>query len=147
MRFRLLLVLAAIVPSGFAPAPFPKTTRNSDPNRKDLEALQGEWVAASFRVALQGGGVADAPDMRAVFRGRDLTFSQDGREITLGEVRLDISHQPRHIDFVEVNRGRTARGIYRIQDESITVCWKYTGERPADFDEGEGRVVFVLKRQ
>ncbi len=143
MPVRMLLIGLVVLGTGFAPAPF----SHRDPKKADLKRLQGRWVAVRYRVWYDKGRSGEARGMEALVEGSRLTFYQHGRLTNRGTVRLGNAHQPRHIDFVEGN-GNRARGVYRLAEDSLTVCWTYHRARPTDLTPGrDGDELFVLERK
>jgi uncharacterized protein (TIGR03067 family) len=143
VSLRVPLLVCVLLLVGFAPAPFPKHQRE----HPDLDRIQGEWVAVSYRVWYDERRSGDASFVWAVLQGRRLTFYQAGKMTNDGTVRLSGTGHVRQIDYTEENANRAALGVYRFEDEGMTICWSYYGFRPSDFTGGKSQELMVLKRK
>jgi len=113
--------------------------------------LQGEWVAVS--VHKDGTATPVEPGTtRYVFVGN--TIIHTGPTVGSAHIlyRVDAAKEPHEIDlqFIGGTVGPwTARGIYRVEDGTLSLC--YGGpdaSRPTDFTgrPGQGRTALVLER-
>jgi uncharacterized protein (TIGR03067 family) len=152
IAFALLLLAASSTLA--APAPIPKTPRPY-PNRQDVQRLQGEWVVFSchshsgMRVHIyesrRNGPVRTAFIAGNVVRWRDSRwYDDDGQVFT-----LDAGSRPKTIDFTSTDSDTSARGIYRFEGDTLTICLTYLNRtRPASFDlTRAGEQLIVLRRR
>jgi uncharacterized protein (TIGR03067 family) len=109
-------------------------------------SLDGTWSMVSI---LAGGKPAPGDEVKAIqliFKGTKLTLSVLGKEQE-GSVKIDATKKPKEIDIKGLGP-REARGIYRIEQDTLTICFGDKGERPTKFEsKPESRtVLMVLKR-
>ena len=118
-----------------------------DEAAKDEEKILGTWAVVSGE---EGG--QKAPEER-IKEGK-LIFAADGKlTAKLGEreqeftYQLDPAKKPKEFSVMD-DKGRTMLGIYKLDGDTLTVCYDRTGHRPAEFDSPEGtRIVLeVFKR-
>lgn len=119
--------------------------------KKDLAAIQGEWVMVS--------GSADGlplPDemrkqMKRVCKGDETTTTMGGRMYFKAKVTLDPSKKPKAIDYEMTDgftKGKKQLGIYEIVGDTFKSCFGAPGDpRPADFTTkaSDGRTISVWK--
>jgi len=103
----------------------------------DLDALQGEWYLTSFE--LDGNAVSMTPfaSPKVVIDGDRFLASGMGAPYA-GKIVVDATKEPKSFDLV-ITAGHAAgtrnRGIYRLGNESWTLCLATQGdERPRSFD-------------
>jgi uncharacterized protein (TIGR03067 family) len=118
----------------------------------DRDRLQGFWTAES---AQRDG--REAPDIRGhelVFKGDTFTIRTKDETLYTGTFELDASKMPHTIDFKHTKgslRGKTWRGIYKLEGESLTICDNAgdpSKERPTRFETepGSGLVRILFKK-
>ena len=125
------------------------------PGGKDAEkapdALVGEWVAESLvkggkpAKVQEGTGMTFAPGGKAVLaergKGVDATYTTDPKK------------DPPHIDLMvpgpDGGKGKGLSGVYRLDGDTLTLCFGPEGDRPAGFDSPAGSklMLMVLKRK
>jgi RNA polymerase sigma-70 factor (ECF subfamily) len=127
--------------------------RAEDPAARELQALQGDWKV----VAASGDGKRPAtPEelkgMRWTFKGARLQVSAPGgKQMEMGEVRLDPGKNPRHFDLVGLEgdaKGKSLLGIYKLEKGRMTICMRDPGkERPTEFtaDQGSDQEMITLE--
>jgi RNA polymerase sigma-70 factor (ECF subfamily) len=141
---RLLVPLLAVLLMAFAPAPLPKANRGG-PNA-DLKALQGSWETVSLN--LTGAKVDRTPGIDVtVFAGRHVSCVVSGKIATEWTLLLDPAATPKVLDLRN-KRGQVLRGIYHLEGDTLTLCYRneLDGARPADFRPGKGVGLEVLRR-
>ena len=117
-----------------------------------LTSLQGSWTA--IEAEIDGTLIEDAAFWREkkTLKLTDTDFKfmlADGTHE--GFVRIKTEADPKQITFV-TKRGPEFRGIYKLDDTLLTVCWsiwiedKSMPERPRGFDSRMGEIKFVFKR-
>jgi uncharacterized protein (TIGR03067 family) len=102
-------------------------------------------------VSIAEGG-EKAPE--AKIRGAQVTFTADGKmTVKQGEqeqeftYKLSPAQKPKEFSGTNA-QGRTVLGIYKLDGDTLTVCYDRGGDRPAEFASNEGTkvVLEVLKR-
>jgi uncharacterized protein (TIGR03067 family) len=121
--------------------------------KKELEALQGEWIQVSseFRgklnvprneikitikrdkwtAVLKNAKPLDKPPKE----GDSAVQTKDGIEIT-STIKIDPSKNPKTIDVTIIKDGKeqTSLCIYKLEDDTLTICKTNDGkERPSEF--------------
>jgi uncharacterized protein (TIGR03067 family) len=141
MRPRLLL-FAATFALGFAPAPFPRTSRSAK-EPPDLERMQGAWVIVERR---SGRRLLANEKGEATLRGNRWHFIFDGEVRSRWDVKLDPTANPRALDYVGENNGITLFAIYRFEGDKLTVCYTLSGKRPTGFRAENNEWSMILRR-
>ena len=128
---------------------------NRDPNKSDLDHLQGYWTVESHIA----NGVASNTDGAmweivgsTVFYGRHPGPNQPERPRS--KMRLDATKNPKEFDFDSFSdnpegEGKGSTGIYEIDGDTVKICAAKPGlPRPTSFESnpGSGAVYTVLKR-
>ena len=115
-----------------------------NPNKKDLEKMQGDWALASM--TRDGMKVPDE-DAQALFRtvkDNQYTVSRYEKVIGKGTFSIDATKKPRTIDFLpetEKDKSRAIRGIYKFDGKKLAVCYAPPGkDRPTEFTSKEGQM-------
>jgi uncharacterized protein (TIGR03067 family) len=110
----------------------------------DLKLMQGTWT---FKPA-------EDVDVTWSLEGETLKATAQGQEFVC-KVTLNSQVSPRTIDFFVTQGpnemvGRTAMGIYRIENDGVTFCVARPGDerRPGEFKDVEDETyLFVIKRK
>jgi uncharacterized protein (TIGR03067 family) len=116
--------------------------------------LEGTWQAVSYAL---DGNAASSEDMAKI----KLSIEPDGRTTALRDSQpfiaatstLDPTTNPMQIDFTYTLgslKGQTAPGIYKIEDEVLTICRSAPGQaRPVKFESkpGSGHTLMSYKRE
>jgi uncharacterized protein (TIGR03067 family) len=119
----------------------------------DLEKLAGVWNCIS---ATNDG----KPVAEETVKKLHLTVTKEGRYKTeLGtqvlfdsNCKVDPAKYPRNIDVIGTegaNKGKAAQGIYKLDGDTLTICYTMPGkERPKAFESqtGSGATLVVWKR-
>ena len=131
---RMLMLTCATLLLGFAPAPFPRQQPSS--REGDLQQMQGEWTLVSTEV----GGKKRPDTVNAVSK---LTISGNQWVVTYRDfasnaratIEIDPSKDPKTIDLTLRGEEEPARGIYKLEGDTLTVCRNATvgGARPKEF--------------
>jgi uncharacterized protein (TIGR03067 family) len=119
--------------------------------RRDLE---GTWQAVSYAL---DGKQASAEDMSKIKLSIDpeghATALRNGQPFIAAKTILQPTTNPINIDFtysLGELKGQTAPGIYKIEDDLLTICRSAPGmARPAKFDSktGSGHTLMTYKRE
>jgi uncharacterized protein (TIGR03067 family) len=128
-----------------AAAPAPKEAPKADPTHV------GDWVIESIAIAGQSGPV---PPMTIRF-GADGKFERkgpDGQVVIGGTFTVDTKQTPAHIDITTQENqkpGPTAKAIFKIEGDTLTICSDNGGNRPKTFESpaGSTTILMVLKRK
>jgi uncharacterized protein (TIGR03067 family) len=119
---------------------------------QDPARLEGGWTAV--RAERDAREAAEIVGHLLRFEGHTFSIREKGVTIYEGTFGVDSSASPRAIDFKhtgESSRGKTWRGIYRIDGDTLTICDNAAGvrkSRPTSFDTkpNSGRVLVVFQR-
>lgn len=121
----------------------------SDAGKKDLEKLQGEWKAEKAQNDGEEAPASLVEKMTVTVKGESMTIDVGSARDEKAKIHLDPGKSPAAIDIKPTRPGReTILGIYRLEGDSLTLCWAIEGARPAEFasKSGSKHVLFVLKR-
>ena len=141
MRPRLLLI-AAVLPLAFAPAPLPRTSPRKEVS--DLSKMQGTWDVVERH--LGGSSVLREPSQVRI-RGTRFQFVVRGEVRSDWTIELAPAEQPRRMDRRAFGGGgATMLGIYRFDGDRLTLCYSQHGTRPTRFDSQGGYFLMVLRR-
>jgi uncharacterized protein (TIGR03067 family) len=116
--------------------------------------LAGTWQAVSY--ALDGNKASDE-DMKKIKLSIDesgkTSASRDGKVFIASTIKIDPSNNPMLIDMtytVGDIKGQTALGIYKIEDDVLTICRAGPNHpRPAEFASapGSGHTLMSYRRE
>jgi uncharacterized protein (TIGR03067 family) len=135
----LLVLVAAVLTAGFAPAPPPR------PNKVDLKRMQGAWVLTALTE--QGRTVSRLPPLRLTIEGDRLTylFGEKSFAFTL---TLDAAKTPKRCAIRSARRGENAPlrwRIYSLEGDSLTFSNDLSGGPPRAHDRpGRGQYAEVF---
>ena len=122
-----------------------------DVDKKDREAMQGDWACESLT---RDGMKLEDDDAQALFRTvKDDTYvvSRFRTKAGSGTFTLDASKSPKEIDIVPDGPKKVVvKGIYKIEKDVLTICHAAPGaERPTAFasKEGSGHTLTVWKKE
>ncbi|HKI31111.1 MAG TPA: TIGR03067 domain-containing protein [Gemmataceae bacterium] len=125
-----------------------------DPKKKDLDKLQGTWIASS--IEYNGEKVLGDKELKVVIEGDKLTVKSEDTEASkygTATLKIDPSTTPKIMDVSIIKgdeKGTTFEAIYDVDKDEWKLCLKPTGkERPAKFESkaDSGDVLIVFKRE
>jgi uncharacterized protein (TIGR03067 family) len=117
--------------------------------KQELDKLQGEWTLVSSEV-----GGKKRPDTENALSKLTISENQwvvtyrDSPSTARATIEIDPSKDPKTIDLTFRGEKEPARGIYKLEGDTLTVCYGTVGgERPKEFKTTqETGVLVVLKR-
>jgi uncharacterized protein (TIGR03067 family) len=122
-----------------------------DPPKKD-PGIVGEWV---FESAMMGGMAApiEKAKLRVTFRADGIVTAKEGDQPTKEEhtYTIDTKKDPAEIDLVPRNQGNnnqapgmSATGIFKIDGDTLTICFAVGGTRPKAFASPAGEMTILM---
>src|SRR5579872_5319054 len=136
MKWRVLMLVAAGV--------LLAADAKEDAAKKDRDRLQGTWKVES---ATKGGKQAPGErikEMRLVVEGDKMTVKEGTRD-EAATFTLAPDQKPPALDIKPDRPGeKTVRGIYRLEGDTLTMCWSREGDRPTEFASKEGADAILL---
>ena len=122
-----------------------------DVNKKDRDAMQGDWACESLT---RDGMAFPDDDAQALFRtvkGDAYVVSRFRTKAGSGTFTLDASKSPKEIEIVPDGPKKVViKGIYKLEKDVLTICHAAPGaKRPAAFasKEGSGDTLTVWKKE
>jgi uncharacterized protein (TIGR03067 family) len=116
-----------------------------EPAKKELEKLQGKWVAKEFG---RNGERIDVREQKFELEIKGDKWIFTGKEKGVF-VALDPTTDPKCMDLKSIEEGRKGQvdeGIYRIEGETLTICLHQgSGKaRPTSFETSPDRPDTIL---
>jgi uncharacterized protein (TIGR03067 family) len=145
MRAR-ALTLVLLVPWSVASA-------DDRATKEELERHQGIWTATS---SIYDGQEAPEGLVRSITRTVEkdhVVWKRDGKSFAGTRIELDPSRDPRSIDVIPdggKDRGERVLGIYKLEDDRLTICMAAPGKpRPKEFkaEKGSGYTLRTFTRE
>ena len=103
---------------------------------------QGAWTATS---SIYDGQEAPEALVRSITRTVEkdhVVWKRDGKSFAGTRIELDPSRDPRSIDVIPdggKDRGERVLGIYKLEDDRLTICMAAPGQpRPKEFKAEKG---------
>jgi uncharacterized protein (TIGR03067 family) len=119
--------------------------------KKDPPSLVGEWAAET---AVIGGKLDNPPP------GTTWTFTADGKSVLQvgggqaaagsdAKYTTDAKKDPAQVDVSEGPKGKSMKGIYKVEGDTLTLCLVQDGDdRPTAFESpaGSKAILITLKK-
>jgi len=120
--------------------------------RKDRAALQGAWKVVAAENKGEKVPAEDIKDLYLIFKGDAIYSRQDNKNTEIFSYLLDPSKKPKEIDLtlkVGPQKGRTERGIYLLDGDSLKICIQSNKDaaRPRDFSSPAGSQISLTVLQ
>jgi RNA polymerase sigma factor (sigma-70 family) len=115
---------------------------------KDEEKILGTWAVVSHEEGGQRAPEEAIKEAKVIFAADGkMTGKQGGKEQEF-TYKLDPARKPKEFDGTN-DKGRTVLGIYKLDGDTLTICFNRLGDRPTAFASKEGTtaVLQVLKRE
>jgi uncharacterized protein (TIGR03067 family) len=119
--------------------------------KKDPPSLVGEWAAET---AVVGGKLDNPPP------GTTWTFTADGKSVLQvgggqaaggsdAKYTTDAKKDPAQVDISDGPKGRSVKGIYKVEGDTLMLCLVQDGDkRPTAFESAAGSkaILITLKK-
>jgi uncharacterized protein (TIGR03067 family) len=117
--------------------------------------LKGKWVVTSVESCGERLSAGEATPVVWEFRRRDVEITLNGGTGRMGRsvvypVTTDSAKQPKELDAsAPLNQKLGFTGIYKVDGDTLTICWSPGVFRPHTFksSKGNGYTITTLKRQ
>jgi uncharacterized protein (TIGR03067 family) len=123
--------------------------------KKDLDRMQGSWVAASGEAKGNPFPDEQVKGTKLVLKGDKYSYTVGDTYQEEGTLKVDPTKKPKTIDVTIVegeDKGETQLGIYEIGKDTLKLCFAPPGKgktRPKDFSTNAGneQLMLVLTRE
>jgi uncharacterized protein (TIGR03067 family) len=123
---------------------------SKDDAKDDQKAIQGTWAAVSIEQGGEKQPEDEVKDARITFEAGGKVHLKHGDKEKNLTYELDSTKVPKQIT-VKGDDGKTQRGIYKLDGDTLTVCMgeEDSKERPTEFSTKAGSKahLVVLKRE
>lgn len=117
--------------------------------KAELKRWSGTYTVLKFEINGVANSEAERASMKVVVKNDEASFYMNGGVWT-SRMTLAPGKKPRQVDAVYSNgvaKGKTVRGIYKIEGNKIICCYAQLGdERPKDFSGTGGTTLYTLQR-
>jgi uncharacterized protein (TIGR03067 family) len=118
------------------------------------QEMAGTWQAVSYALSGEPASAEDMKKVKLVIDGSgQAVASSDGKVFIAGTTTIDPTGSPMTLDVTytegDINiKGQTALGIYKIEDDVLTICRAAPGRsRPAEFSSPPGSGLTLMTYQ
>jgi uncharacterized protein (TIGR03067 family) len=124
-----------------------------DDAKKEMANFKGTWSLLSVVLPTgdKGPSENDIKEMKLVFGqpaddSMVMKFGDKGEKAST--YKLDPSKSPKEIDMQPSGGPKLAKGIYKLDGDTLVICANNQGDRPKEFkaDKASGTSVLTLKR-
>lgn len=129
----------------------------TDPSAADERTrLEGAWTCVKIEIDGEDVKPALSGSMKQVFEKDTLKFYRDDEYSGEVTFQIDPTKTPKAMDWTysrpERLKGKTRRGIYRLEGDTLTICFNISAdreERPSKFETapGSGHFLHVYQRK
>jgi uncharacterized protein (TIGR03067 family) len=143
MRMQAVIVLGACLAVAADSAP-------KEAGKKDLEDIQGTWVAIAAEA--NGAKSEEAKNLKLIIKENKITFNTGARQRE-STFELDPTKKPKVIVITPLDgrhAGQALRGLYAFEKGMLRLCVNNEKDQsPTEFatHPGDGLRIIVLKRQ
>jgi uncharacterized protein (TIGR03067 family) len=122
-----------------------------DPNKKDLEQMQGTWHAVAMETNGTRGGADEVKKFTLSVKKDGLTIKVNGEDHVSAKLVLTVNKKPKELDLVQ-ETGPVYKGIYEVDGDTLKLCFNLSSdddaERPKEFkaEEDSHSALFTWKR-
>lgn len=119
------------------------------PDKPDA-ALNGNWTV----IASQENG-KDMPEAELKKLALELRLAEGRYTVSAGVADIDagayttqVKSDPKSIDVVPekgAHKGKKVPSIYKIENETLVICYGFSGKRPTEFSTTPGSQAMLLK--
>jgi len=128
--------------------PAPAGDAKTDAIKKELAALQGDWLVVSS--VYEGKNLLEDEKVTINIKGDWVTIFGNGKKKDTSVVKLDPSKSPKAYDEhpLDPEDNKVVLGIYKLEKDMLTLCYTMGKERPKAFDgKADDTGLIVMKRQ
>lgn len=121
--------------------------------KSELKRHQGTWIATSSTFDGQKAPVDIVRSIERIVADDHVVWKRDGKQFAGTKIVLDSTKEPNTIDVIPdggPNRGERILGIYKLEQDTLTICMAAAGNsRPTEFkaEKGSGWTLQTFKRE
>lgn len=118
---------------------------DDEAQKKEKKAFEGTWKILSVETNQGKDGNIEGATLEFDKEGKNLTFTKDG-QTKKGTFTLNPAGKPKEIDIKPGDENKTFEGIYKIENEKMTICLAPdSGDgRPSEFALKEGKNYLLI---
>jgi uncharacterized protein (TIGR03067 family) len=133
----------ALVAVGVAGADNPKD--KDEGKAAPIKGLEGTWVYVSYTLEGRPREEPVHSGRKFVFTGEKFTVGVSDKDSLKGTYATNLTKVPAEIDLDYEHTRPTARGIFKLDGDTLTLCLAYPGvDRPTKFESNPGSIVYLI---
>jgi uncharacterized protein (TIGR03067 family) len=142
-RLCVLLVLGLLIGADDA--------KRSDQSKKDLDQMQGEWLAVAMETKGVFRGAEELKKLKLIVKKDIFAVKLDNKDHVSAKLVLRADKKPKELDLVQ-ETGLVYKGIYEIDGDKFKICVSLNSdadsERPKEFksEEDSSTALFTWER-